>query len=271
MRITSKKDLPAWFDLERYNKFQSFDDDDLIYQLERRRIFKSTGGICDDDYFECHVKNNFDYSYIPILDAEDGKFMNVIEITDSEIDGYKNTAKLIDSGDALEPLDVDCIREINSELIICGSHPNFCDGDSHINALMGDYTRESEEIYCRINLFCSDDFIIDDLKNLLPKWRKEFSLERNEVGIKNTWGKAREKILNYKAIALNDLLDWQKCSGNIIQNSVLAIALYPDGEYGESALIDTIKPFTEKLFTDEVIDKFKFEIQSRKNTKKSRR
>lgn len=75
-----------------------------------------------------------------------------------------------------------------------------------------------------------------------------------ECPVKTSWPVNRQKIISYNAFAFYDLMRWQKATGNKITNSVLAAALYPNGEYGEMAITQTIKDYVEKIFSKKYID-----------------
>jgi hypothetical protein len=100
-----------------------------------------------------------------------------------------------------------------------------------------------------LNLDChTDKEIISDLIELLPKWRNEFNITEPE-GIIYAKNKDYEKVAGYRIIALFDLWIWEKWTESTIPLSVLALVLYPLGEKGEKALIDTVIPLAKRLLS----------------------
>jgi hypothetical protein len=252
MRITSKRNLPAWFDLNYYEKFAEYSDDDLFHELSCRYNSKITQRYKNNNYFTHDLKNGFGLNFMQ----------------EDNLKEWRSKLKLIDSGSAVIALGVSDVVDILEQIEL--DSENMAHEYSHVNGLIDDVSMFGE-IFCKIDLYSSDDLIISELRYLLPKWRMKFGFEKHPVRIKTTWEKTREKIINYKSLALSDLLDWECASGDDIQYSVLAAALYPNGEYGERSIIDTIQPFTVNLFSAEVIEKFHLEIKSKKNHKKTRR
>ena len=67
----------------------------------------------------------------------------------------------------------------------------------------------------------------------------------------------KKKVLDYKVIPMLDLLDWAAMANVSITNRVMALALFPDGDYDSTNLAQTIKPFIENLLADFSIEKMK--------------
>ncbi|WP_260833688.1 DUF6387 family protein [Yersinia wautersii] len=111
-----------------------------------------------------------------------------------------------------------------------------------------------------MDLELDDKLIIDSLSRLIPEWRKEMGVLVSEEPVNSSWAVSRAKILDYKIIPLFDLLAWSEKTNNSITNGVLAVTLFPDGEYDSINIAQTIKPFLDKIFNFSSTEKFKREI-----------
>ena len=247
MRISRKSDLPKWFKLENYKKFADLDDDMFITQIIVRRNDELTSIYTSDGYFENRLSNG-----VYPLKTPDCPHKKIL--VDS---------KRLSSGRIFQPISCLSLESINENVEGAIEHDRN-DMYSHIDAIV-DYPFFDGDIHCAIRLDTQDDLIISELKKLLPQWRKQLGIELESERIKTSWDIVRNKILSYQAIALRDLLMWQKATGNQITNGVLTVSLYPEGEYDSTNIVQTIKPFVENLFTDMSIEKFDAEISSRKN------
>lgn len=246
MRISKKSNMPKWFNLENYNKFITLDDEMFITQIivrsndELTRVFERDGyfedklssGLYPLTYPQCHLK---------MISGD-------VRIAASRI---------------FQPLSLSSLGFINDNINSVvdkekESPYSHVDAISNIPCFDGD-------IHCAIRLDVQDDLIINDLKRLLPQWRKQLDIKLDEDRIKNSWAVVRSKIISYQAIALYDLLLWQKATGNQITNGVLAVSLYPEGDFDSTNIVQTIKPFVENLFSDSSIEKFDAEISNKKN------
>lgn len=246
MRISRKSDLPKWFKLENYEKFASLDDEMFITQIIVRSNDELTEVYKRDGYFDEKLSSG-----IYPLNYPECKHKYILD------------GKRLASGRIFQPISCLALNAINENM------DSATDEDkellyNHINAIVK-YPFFEGDIHCAIRLDAQDDLIINELKKLLPQWRSQLGIELESEKIKTSWDVVRSKIISYQAIALRDLLMWQKATGNQITNGVLTVALYPEGEYDSTNIVQTIKPFVENLFTDTSIEKFDAEISSRKN------
>ncbi|MFW3764578.1 DUF6387 family protein [Klebsiella pneumoniae] len=252
MRISNKKDLPSWFALEKYNVFSSMNDYDFINQI----IFRVHGALDDLDndlsYFNEVVKVASNEE--EILEEQYRKDYGFDELTGP----YQMIAEDI-GVTPLSATDVCYMQNIihHNEIVpFDDTSIYFRAFNTHFDAAVRYHRPES--VHAVINLNHSDGVILTSFKRLLPIWRKQLCLEMDlDSGIKTAWPVNRNKIISYQAFAFYDLIRWQYISGNQITNSVVAAALYPNGEYGETAIIQTIKKYIEKIFsinyTDELL------------------
>lgn len=244
MRISKKSDLPKWFKLENYEKFSALDDSMFITQIIVRKNDEITNVFKREGYFEEKLSSGLYPLHYPecnhkvILDAK--------RLSSSRIFQPISLLSLGFINESMENVSETHNKNIYNSIDAISPQP-FFDGDIH----------------CAIRLDTQDDLILNDLKKLLPEWRKQLGIELESEKIKNSWDVVKSKIISYQAIALRDLLMWQIATGNQITNGVLTVALYPEGDYDSTNIVQTIKPFVENLFTDSSIEKFDAEISSK--------
>lgn len=244
MRISKKSDLPKWFNLEKYKAFSYLDDDEFINQVIWRRNDEITNVFKQDGYFETYAAGGVYKRKTP----------------DCDLVKVMAERKRIASGSIFQPLALYDILSMNEDIkALDAADKNDFD---HVNLIVNPIF--TGDIHCAIRLDAQDDLILDELKRLLPEWREQLGIKQQENKIKNSWDIVRNKIISYQAIALRDLMMWQKASGNQITNGVLTVALYPEGEYDSTNIVQTIKPFVDNLFSDASIEKFDAEISSKK-------
>ncbi|MEM7998956.1 DUF6387 family protein, partial [Morganella morganii] len=102
---------------------------------------------------------------------------------------------------------------------------------------MNKETDDDEVINIKIDLGYSDDIILNDLRKLIPIWRDELNVRTKNKQTVPSWEVTRKKIIEYSVFPLIDLKLWAKANNCTITNRVLAVTLFPLGEYGEMNLI----------------------------------
>ena len=90
-----------------------------------------------------------------------------------------------------------------------------------------------------------NDEIIDELTWLLPKWRKEVGV--SEPDRLKVTPSTYKRIADYRIIPYLDLYIWALNNRVTISNSVLAVALFPNGEKGDTEIRQTILKFVSDL------------------------
>lgn len=249
MRINNKKDLPEWFSLEKYKEISGMSDYDFINQIVYR-VFDSLDGF---DKEKCYFDSVIKVGGFNQLDAEE----------EGQNELTPGPHRLIASDLAVEPLrltDVFYMFHLMERQGVIPITPEDRDiaskaFNTHFN-VMGKGFR-SDEIHCSLNLSYSDDIILTSIKRMLPIWRKQLGIKADvssESPVKTSWAINRQKIISYNAFALYDLMRWQRISGRKITKSVLAAALYPNGEHGETAITQTIKGYVEKIFSKNYVE-----------------
>lgn len=246
MRISKKSNMPKWFNLDNYNKFMALDDDMFITQIIVRNNDYLTEVFKQDGYFEDKLSSGLYPLTYPKCNLR--KDFNDFRIAASRI---------------FQPLSLLSLDLINENINSAASEVKE-NSYNHIDVVSNTPFFDGD-IHCSIRLDAQDDLIINDLKRLLPQWREQLGITLDEDRIKNSWSIVRSKIISYQAIALYDLLLWQKATGNQITNGVLAVSLYPEGDFDSTNIVQTIKPFVENLFSDSSIEKFDAEISNKKN------
>ena len=259
MRINKKSDLPKWFKLSDYEIYKDMKDDDMLDQLCCRSNALMVGEFKKDGFFGKKISNGLyveDYEELPVTINQ----VNRLDI---------NYSYSLTEGAAISPLSVRDLRFMSRELLSESNininvepDPKLNDRFLHVSAI----NKESlyfEGFFCRINLMKHDDIIIDELKELLNDWREELDLEKPEPTIKNGWNVVRDKLIAYSAIPLIDLMLWEVATGNKITNGVLAVTLFPDGEYDSIQMNQTIKKFVVALLDYRTIEKIAHEISTK--------
>lgn len=256
MRINKKSDLPKWFSLSDYECYKNMADDELIYQLgcranayyteQNKQVGFFGETLCNgiiksehEDVVPFWEKKEHDKKFylsksraISPISVRDLNFMwiNLIEKKDIHIDGK---------------VDVD-----------------FHDDYQHVSA-MDLASVFFDGLFCRINILKHDDIIIDELRVLLKKWRSELHIDEPEPLIKNGWEVIRNKIIDYNAFPMIDLMLWEMATGHKITTGVLAVALFPEGEYDSIQINQTIKKFVVALLDDRTLEKIEHEISNK--------
>ncbi|MGK0688084.1 DUF6387 family protein [Serratia marcescens] len=265
MLIRHKSDLPEFFDLEKYKEFESLDDREFYNQLLARHYMVA-------DYEQWLEENDIkEIISNPVVDRKysDDAFsgMDITSFNETENDG--NSSKRLDRALLVEPLQRHHIFKITNSDKVFGE--NECSSFELLDSvnLLDDF---GNDFFLKLDLRYPDEFIVDDLLPLLSSWRKSLNIPdpNNELTV-NSWSVVRAKIQRYRIFPLADLLTWQKITGNTIKNSVLTVALYPNGEYSETQLSQTVKVFLEKNLSNFSLEKFEREIRERIIEQKNRR
>lgn len=249
MRINKKSNLPEWFDMENYKAIADFPDDEIVYLIQCR---------ANDILTKRYNKN--------------GYFENDLYYGENHPEGLNKFAKVngktrISSSSSISPISLSQINAFKKDLSEIGIDIN----DEHIKnnhlsaiEVYGVSITSWPGVVCSIDLLTKqDETIIDELKVLLKKWRSELNFEEHHPLIGSSWEVIKNKVINYNAFAFCDLQMWQMATKNTITSGVLAVTLYPEGQFDSIQIAQTIKPFTEKLFTFETLEKIEREISNK--------
>lgn len=255
-KINKKSDLPTWFNITDYFKLSSLSDEYLFYQLYTRLNAFMVDEYKNTDFFGKHV---CDGMYVFNFCSHFG----IDDILPKKAESIISTEK------SISPLSLRDIVKINKELDdeMGGDwksilRDDFSDNHIYISQILK-CLLWWDGVYCVLNLNYSDEKIMQDIKTLLPKWREELQFKYKKSPIKTSWSVIKQKIFLYNAIAIFDLKMWEIATNCKISNGVLAVTLFPDGEYDSIHIAQTIKPFVENLFTTSSIEKIELEISNK--------
>jgi hypothetical protein len=282
-RITTQKQLPEWFSLQKYQVFKTMSDQQLIEQVSVRRDMYRTEILA-----YLNVKNNDLYKQLADDDRKDFHLENTDPFFNSIVNSKPDLSELIklfslgitDSNDVQEynltsvegihPLsfsDVIGLQACYSRVPSLDSgwtHPRNDNVDHSKQKQSIDYWREINEkplwfmpergINININLRdLKDTQILDELKTLLPLWREKLGKEEPR-GLKPRVDDY-QKMKDYELFAYFDLQVWAEINEINITDHLLANCLYELGEYtvksaewGENHVKQTLKPFYQKVF-----------------------
>lgn len=291
-RISSKSDLPKEFKLDKYNNLSSISDKDLFRQLYRRKDPFT-------ESFDCNWDKEISIYYLehggslPIqYDCADPFGEHEIEMPDEYYDfngGKEFLDKYQDNIDKSRRLshgygigglkrytvmclarDSDTFGERKGKSLIIDDDEAkeiLHSGDENHGLLLARMTDSvsmisSHGLFLEVDLDTPDEILIEDFKRLLPIWRKEIGVNSVDIPLSNSWEVVKKKIIEYKVLPYIDLTIWANANKITIPHGVMAVALFPDGERDSIAMPQTIKPFIEKLMTDESIEKLRREISN---------
>jgi hypothetical protein len=258
-KINSINDLPKWFKLKNYDVIRDLSIKELKEQVLCRRMLL------------------LDYPLDELLDIKADWSSDVDD--DSE-----NWVRIINGNVILEdyytnfgsPLDDECLsssdyirgftsteafyhsKKLRDKKLIA-----FQDGENspvayHSSILFGDYDLvrkqllglDSDQVSIKLDLGgCSDEELINDLRELLPKWRDELKISDPKKRMRKNDSFFR-KIKNYRILPLLDLRIWEKINNVTIVQKILTLALYPNGEISEADFKTKVKDTEKKILRD---------------------
>lgn len=262
MMITDKRSLPNWFNLDNYSGFTSLSDEELFYQLVVRYEML-------ENYYQ--YVNVFDAE---LIDDEVQKILGVGIVADARerasyfYDAFKLPIKrdgVLPGAIALTPM------SIEDYIFISGGVDKYMDANfkgtpeslvyhsfTSVNSFL-----ETNELFIKVDLSRPDELLVDAFKSNLKNWRSSLSIKEKDK-IYQSWDTIKKRIIDYSLFPLIDLMIWSKVRNVTITNAVLAVAVYPNGDYDSINIQQTIKPNIEKIFSISSIEKIRSEFKSRK-------
>lgn len=256
MKISNKKDLPKWFDLSDYDCYKIMPDDEIIYQL-----FCRYNALIAEEYKKHNVfftkkisKGVYVYNdnLTPIWEKND-------------FDKNLHLSKC----NSISPMTIRDARFIFGRVrdetgIIISDQVDEDFNDMYISVSAIDKISVIfDGVFCKVNLMKSDEVILYEMSKLLKIWRDELDIPNDDALIKNGWSVIKDKILSYCIFPLIDLILWEKAMSNKITNGVLAVSLFPNGEYDSINIAQTIKPFAISLLDYKNLEKIEHEISNK--------
>lgn len=260
MRISKKNDLPKWFDLKKYQAFEKMSDAELFYQLSARwdlYVFSVA-----EELSEIEKR----LSECVISDAELKS-----ELVRGDVDDGNESFGMLSKSSAVSPLSIYDHYSLHVD-VNAYAKENELDMNSkslskflyHPRSVNGFLDKDNEHhMYMKVDLNWPDNLIVADIQKLLPIWRERLGYNPDAQCLSYGWDLAKKKIIKHSLLPLIDMLIWERKTENTITHSVKAVAVYPDGEYGENNITQTIKPNLEKIFNFYSIEKFRRELNDR--------
>lgn len=289
-RIKSTRELPKEFDLKKYDSLEKMSDMDLFRQIYRRHVplDESLDGNWDIDLGTYYLEHG---SKLPIqYDCEDPFGEHEVELPEEyySFNGGKEFhdkyQENIDKSMRLthgygigglsrytvmclaEEKDFRGARKGKSLLIRNDEAKKIMElGDEYHGLLMARITDSinmvtNNNLFLEVDLDTPDEILIEDFKKLLPVWRREIGRDSVGIPINNSWGIVRKKIIEYRVLPYIDLMIWANINKFSIPHGVMAVALFPHGDRDNFMIIQTIKPFIDKLMAYESLEKLRREI-----------
>lgn len=253
MRINKKSDLPKWFDLKNHDVFNNLSDAELLDQLAARLELFLLIHNRDLNDVESALGQGF------IQDAHDRAAL----FNRHELNGGIG----LKCSGGVKAISILTHHRIHSAVL---EHENELDdskkkyllkylyGQESVNSIMFDC-----DAYIEVDMSWPDEMLIDDFKFMLKTFRNKFSMKPIREDAISSWEITKKKLIEYSMFPIIDLMIWEKCSVNKITNGVLAVAVFPDGDYDSINIMQTIKPNIEKLFNFFSLEKIRRELYDR--------
>ncbi|WP_334472533.1 DUF6387 family protein [Arsenophonus sp. PmNCSU2021_1] len=270
MLIRYKNDLPKSFSIDNYNDFDNLNDVDFYNQLLLRfsiMFMESPDNLNEkiaEELFQGIVTNSKYFVDIfddkEVFDEEDFHFYErSTRWQRSSLENSMFIHAFLREDLVLKRPNLIKTRSHSLKNRIGNFDPNTLSSIgryflSENNCIHGD-------VYLKINVNHPDEDLLQELLYFLSSWRKTLNIEDpNKNIVIQSWDVVKAKLIKYKAIPLIDLWIWSDITGNRIKNEVLAVTLYPEGEYGSNNIAQTIEPFLDKILSFFSMKKFKKEI-----------
>ncbi|MFV8919177.1 DUF6387 family protein [Serratia fonticola] len=256
MRINKKNDLPSWFKMENYKFVSEIGDKELFYQLAARYLI-----IAENEFVPIDSERTLGNGFIENAESElvDFETRNVFE---------NDNLGTLPQGGGVEPLSVHDVLGIYSDIQSSEITQDLTSESHNLITKITELIRSVNTVtdnyfnymYVKIDLSWPDALLLSDIENLIPKWRQCISKEAERSLPSTSWRVAKRKIIDYALLPLIDLMIWEKQTGNKITNGVLAVAVFPEGDYDSTSITQTIKPTIEKMMDYFSIEQYKREI-----------
>lgn len=276
--------LPDWFNLNAYNSLLDINNESLIkevtsrsylyssehientvllYDLEplkRGEVLLETDAIYDSDDIPEMV-----YSEITAIGPDfiaPGIPRITIEQLPEPVERPKDKESLA-GGNSIWPLDFSSLLMANlwaeKQDIFRPGKPDP-GGYSLIKTeyMLASVSAHSENgrVEAAIDLDGSTDAeILEELRELLPMWRKQLNLPepaKNECGVVGP--STIKRMIEYRVIPMLDLMIWAKINGFEYSAEQLSRVLYPDVIVSAKHVNDTRKPFAMKFMDENYTD-----------------
>jgi hypothetical protein len=273
-RIIHKNDLPEWFKLDNYISFNEISDFDIRNEFRKRIMSERDAESSKSHSFLEEIKRGQPISkpfVIPIPSMSEylesrKKAVPIIPISEAEQETYDELvrdARAFESREAygsISPFLMDDLNTANRVFEASFSETIRAHSEADIHSQVKEWpiaTVMNKSINngalrgkITINLDlenCTDKEILSDLEKHLKVLREMSKIPEPETI--NPRAGDYDKAKEYRVFALFDLLYWARLNNTQIKKSVLAVAVFPNGEKGEGDLNDTIKKYMNKVFS----------------------
>jgi hypothetical protein len=269
--IKSVQDLPKWFKRDNYKSlYKRLSKEELTIEvrLRYRLIHNRFGALKNlevDSIFKYFEEGDCSYKgYIFPLLAKQKKNATTAPLTDY-MDKLINKFETVKNGGPVTAVDILDVSLIEEQVKLLKDHDEFKNSvdDKYttwssfapvfdIESYLDHIPTYDGQLPIWVNLDLanySDIDILQSFEKLLPKLRKCTGISETKKYKKRAGD--IEKVEQYRLLELFDLNVWALANDFKIRNSVLAIALYPDGEKGETELVQTVHPHFKKIFSKE--------------------
>lgn len=292
-RISSTRDLPKEFDLEKYDILEGMSSKDLFRQLYIRKDPFTESFDCNWDdgiatyYLEYGGSLPMGFDEDPFGEIKIEKPSEYYEWMKGGRDFYEKymencrESKHVSTGYGIGYLSREMLMYLSQMNDSNGSRegkPIVIDNDEFYDTLNKEadpsvdgtlraklsdavsmISGDGSSLLLNIDVSTPDEILLSEFKRLIPIWRKELKVEMNP-SIGSSWAVVHKKIIDYKVIPYIDLTIWAYANRVTIPHGIMAIALFPCGERDLFSITQTIKPFVETLMTFESLEKMKREI-----------
>jgi len=305
-KIKTIHELPDWFNLSRYDKIAELSEYELAEELslrneineqtnteEQKRMFYDIEDYALTARYPQRGKQDFltwklkfrsfqtifrKGSYSSMAFSEDfirNEGFSLPPKIKEEADAYSLKMFTLWTTSKLASLDSYTINstELNEYMSIINHsedqgifRPNLpADCDIRLDDL-SDKNRSSK-VHLTVDLEATDEHICNEFRRVLPILRahsgtSEPTKKPSETNLK--------KIVQQRIIPYLDLHLWSQLYDHKITDSVMAMALFPDGRMGEQKIKDTIRPLAlaaiEPQFVNTLLEKWKNSEEKRPET-----
>lgn len=250
--IKTINDLPSWFSLDNYKNLDS--SEESLFSLIAEREVRShilEGGASFTMLEACMT------SIRKSVMARDGSISipgnNVSWKNDYPRPSIKETPtcnEYLPNGKTVQPFSIIDIYQMGLEADVFLNNMSADEDCGKSYDSIARLPAGGTTLSLSINLHLPDYQIIEELKKLLPQYRKLLKSPNPQKQYKQS---DLSKILSYNILPLADLILWAKAENKTITLSVLAVSLFPDGSRGEEDIRKTIIPFMEKVISHQYI------------------
>lgn len=268
-KINSINEIPKWFSYERYNQLSGLTKGRFLKQVYFRiasiHDFHDgvERGVPMDELFENSIV--VDESMMRLEDLNDFHNMEEYDEINNGLVGCGGISPM-SIGSASMIVDSGWINEHRAEFELRQEQVRTGYIDTDDLELMSDEfyaplslhlkkNHDETGVYSYIDLDYSDEFLIEDLKRVLPMWRKAMGEIDGGDSVKINFDVLLKKSLEYRVVQILDLKLWAMENEISVPNSVIVAAVYPLGEKGEYQLIQTVNKFIEKILSKKYTDK----------------